>query len=83
MQRSVTDEIMYELMRLSGQEYVDVYASTVKERQAARKGGSTEAALVDLPVANSPLREDEAVAQPEAVEPAADSEAADGDPPAV
>jgi len=83
VQRSVTDEIMYELMRLSGQEYVDVYASTVKERQAARKGGSTEAALVDLPVANSPLREDEAVAQPEAVEPAADSEAADGDPPAV
>ncbi len=83
VQRSVTDEIMYELMRLSGQEYVDVYASTVKERQAARKGGSAEAALADLPVANSPLREDEAVAQPEAVEPAADSEAADGDPPAV
>ena len=83
VQRSVTDEIRYELMRLSGQEYVDVYASTVKERQAARKGGSAEAALADLPVANSPLREDEAVAQPEAVEPAADSEAADGDPPAV
>lgn len=83
VQRSVTDEIMYELMRLSGQEYVDVYASTVKERQAARKGGSAEAALADLPVANSPLREDEAVAQPEAVEPAADSEAAEGDPPAV
>jgi 1-acyl-sn-glycerol-3-phosphate acyltransferase len=28
--RSVTDEIMYELMRLSGQEYVDVYASKAK-----------------------------------------------------
>ena len=39
IQRSVTDEIMYELMRLSGQEYVDVYASTVKEKNAARKGG--------------------------------------------
>ena len=25
--RSITDEIMYELSRLSGQEYVDVYAS--------------------------------------------------------
>ncbi|NYE93950.1 1-acyl-sn-glycerol-3-phosphate acyltransferase [Psychromicrobium silvestre] len=37
VQRSVTDEIMYELMRLSGQEYVDAYASTVKERQASRK----------------------------------------------
>ena len=25
--RSVTDELMYELMELSGQEYVDIYAS--------------------------------------------------------
>lgn len=33
--RAVTDEIMYELMKLSGQEYVDQYASTVKERRAA------------------------------------------------
>ena len=29
--RSVTDEIMYEIMRLSGQEYVDMYASRAKE----------------------------------------------------
>jgi 1-acyl-sn-glycerol-3-phosphate acyltransferase len=28
--RSVTDELMYELMQLSGQEYVDVYASAAK-----------------------------------------------------
>lgn len=28
--RSITDEIMHELARLSGQEYVDVYASSVK-----------------------------------------------------
>jgi 1-acyl-sn-glycerol-3-phosphate acyltransferase len=34
--RSVTDEIMHELHRLSGQEYVDVYASSVKERLAGR-----------------------------------------------
>jgi 1-acyl-sn-glycerol-3-phosphate acyltransferase len=34
--RSVTDEIMYELMRLSGQEYVDVYASKAKA-ELARK----------------------------------------------
>ena len=33
--RSITDEIMYELDRLSGQEYVDVYASSVKEKQAS------------------------------------------------
>jgi 1-acyl-sn-glycerol-3-phosphate acyltransferase len=30
--RSITDEIMYELARLSKQEYVDVYASSEKER---------------------------------------------------
>lgn len=30
--RSVTDEIVYELMRLSGQEYADMYATTMKDR---------------------------------------------------
>jgi 1-acyl-sn-glycerol-3-phosphate acyltransferase len=29
--RSVTDEIMYSLMELSGQEYVDMYATRAKE----------------------------------------------------
>ena len=33
--RSVTDEIMYALMSLSGQEYVDTYAATAKARIAA------------------------------------------------
>ncbi|MGF1661117.1 MAG: lysophospholipid acyltransferase family protein [Kineosporiaceae bacterium] len=37
VQRSATDEIMYELMRLSGQEYVDEYAAVVKERLAAER----------------------------------------------
>ena len=32
--RAVTDEIMYELQKLSGQEYVDLYASSVKEKRA-------------------------------------------------
>ena len=32
--RSITDEVMYELMRLSGQEYVDVYAATMKDQLA-------------------------------------------------
>jgi 1-acyl-sn-glycerol-3-phosphate acyltransferase len=36
--RSVTDEIMYEIMRLSGQEYVDIYASRAKEE--AKKSSS-------------------------------------------
>jgi 1-acyl-sn-glycerol-3-phosphate acyltransferase len=35
--RSITDEIMYELMQLSGQEYVDVYAATMKERLTAAR----------------------------------------------
>jgi 1-acyl-sn-glycerol-3-phosphate acyltransferase len=34
VERSMTDEIMYELMQLSGQEYVDVYAAKVKAAQA-------------------------------------------------
>ncbi|MET3769584.1 1-acyl-sn-glycerol-3-phosphate acyltransferase [Marisediminicola sp. UYEF4] len=33
--RSITDEIMYELSRLSGQEYLDVYATSVKEKRAS------------------------------------------------
>lgn len=33
--RAVTDEIMYELRKLSGQEYVDVYASSAKEKTAS------------------------------------------------
>ena len=32
--RAVTDEIVYELQRLSGQQYDDVYASSVKSRAA-------------------------------------------------
>ncbi|ONH61269.1 1-acyl-sn-glycerol-3-phosphate acyltransferase [Frankia sp. CcI49] len=35
--RSMTDEIMYELMSLSGQEYVDMYAQRRKEELAAAR----------------------------------------------
>jgi 1-acyl-sn-glycerol-3-phosphate acyltransferase len=34
IERSMTDEIMYALMELSGQTYVDMYAASVKERAA-------------------------------------------------
>jgi 1-acyl-sn-glycerol-3-phosphate acyltransferase len=34
IERSMTDEIMYTLMELSGQTYVDTYAASVKERAA-------------------------------------------------
>jgi 1-acyl-sn-glycerol-3-phosphate acyltransferase len=43
--RSVTDEIMYELMLLSGQEYVDVYAA------AAKAGGDVGGAPPVAPAA--------------------------------
>ena len=34
VERAITDEIMYELMELSGREYVDVYAATLKAAPA-------------------------------------------------
>jgi 1-acyl-sn-glycerol-3-phosphate acyltransferase len=37
VERSMTDEIMYSLMELSGQEYVDIYAAKAKELQAAKE----------------------------------------------
>ena len=39
--RSVTDEVMYELMSLSGQEYVDMYAARAKE--LIKEGGRGDA----------------------------------------
>jgi 1-acyl-sn-glycerol-3-phosphate acyltransferase len=39
--RSITDEIMYEIMRLSGQEYVDMYASRAKEESKKASDGSS------------------------------------------
>ena len=39
--RSITDEVMYAIMELSGQEYVDVYAPVAKEA-AAREAAAAE-----------------------------------------
>ncbi|GAB3477250.1 lysophospholipid acyltransferase family protein [Amycolatopsis cihanbeyliensis] len=39
VERSITDEIMYALMELSGQEYVDIYAARAKELADAEAGG--------------------------------------------
>jgi 1-acyl-sn-glycerol-3-phosphate acyltransferase len=41
IERAVIDEVMYELMRLSGQEYVDLYAGDIKEG----KGDKAEIAV--------------------------------------
>jgi len=50
--RSIIDEIMYEIMQLSGQEYVDMYASRAKElakeEQKKEKGGDKGAAPGDV-----------------------------------
>ena len=40
--RSMTDELMYELMELSGQEYVDVYSARAKEVQSAGRPELTD-----------------------------------------
>ena len=41
--RSITDEIMYEIMRLSGQEYVDMYATRAKEEPKKAERGKDQA----------------------------------------
>ncbi len=48
--RSVTDEIMYELMQLSGQEYVDQYASKAKADIAEARAAAREALVAQEPV---------------------------------
>ncbi|MGA8254964.1 MAG: lysophospholipid acyltransferase family protein [Nocardioides sp.] len=46
--RSITDEIMYEIMRLSGQEYVDMYATQAKDQaKELAKEQAKEQARVD------------------------------------
>jgi len=45
IERAVTDEVMYELMGLTGQEYVDIYAATVKERSNAAESTSEAARI--------------------------------------
>ncbi|WP_230423958.1 lysophospholipid acyltransferase family protein [Streptomyces radicis] len=45
--RSITDEVMYAIMKLSGQEYVDIYATAAKrmladEAKRADEGGGSE-----------------------------------------
>ncbi|MFF5003313.1 lysophospholipid acyltransferase family protein [Streptomyces phaeochromogenes] len=42
--RAVTDEVMYEIMKLSGQEYVDIYATAAK-RQIADEAKAQKQAL--------------------------------------
>jgi 1-acyl-sn-glycerol-3-phosphate acyltransferase len=49
--RSITDEIMYELMVLTGQEYVDQYATTAKAEIEDARNAAREALVSDAPIA--------------------------------
>lgn len=46
VERAITDEVMYELMLLSGQEYVDVYAASLKKTAPAEPTGPADAQRV-------------------------------------
>jgi 1-acyl-sn-glycerol-3-phosphate acyltransferase len=54
--RAITDEIIYEIMRLSGQEYVDVYASRARDdaKRAAKAGPAQVHPIADSPAAGQP-----------------------------
>ncbi|MFC4497511.1 lysophospholipid acyltransferase family protein [Streptomyces ovatisporus] len=47
IQRALTDEVMYEIMRLSGQEYVDMYATAAKRQLAEEARRKAEAAKAE------------------------------------
>lgn len=47
IERAVIDEVMYELMQLSGQEYVDIYAASSRKTQTRQ----SLRALLSSPIA--------------------------------
>ncbi|MFB9732267.1 lysophospholipid acyltransferase family protein [Ornithinimicrobium kibberense] len=54
--REITDDVMRELQRLSGQDYVDEYASAVKKRLADRARGGLEHARENIEQARERAR---------------------------
>lgn len=46
IERAVIDEVVYELMRLSGREYVDLYAADVKDEPATGEAAATAPARI-------------------------------------
>ena len=58
--RSITDEIMYEIMRLSGQEYVDMYATRAKalDKEGRRRATRTRPAAAGVRGRRSSRRPD-------------------------
>jgi 1-acyl-sn-glycerol-3-phosphate acyltransferase len=49
VERSITDEIMYEIMTLSEQEYVDVYGATVKKSMSSGASAADAVATLQPP----------------------------------
>ena len=70
--RSITDEIMYEIMRLSGQEYVDMYAGRAKElsvkeaKEAAKRAKAATAAAASASSATDGSADADGPAEPDA-----------------
>jgi 1-acyl-sn-glycerol-3-phosphate acyltransferase len=61
VERSMTDEILYELMQLSGQEYVDTYASKVKVATGADLGFGARKGWAHADAAHADVAHPEAV----------------------
>lgn len=61
--RAITDEIMYNIMLLSGQEYVDLYAADVKA-QMAGKGAEAELGAEEAAATEETLEEAEPEGEP-------------------
>ncbi|SEQ46344.1 1-acyl-sn-glycerol-3-phosphate acyltransferase [Streptomyces sp. yr375] len=81
--RAVTDEVMYEIMKLSGQEYVDIYATAAKRQIAdaakadreAEKAAKAALAQAEKDQAKKEMEEAEAAAEAAAQEEAEAEEA--------
>ncbi len=62
VERSITDEIMYEVMTMSGQEYVDVYGAQVKKSMDAGVSASEAVSRLQPPASEAADRAPEALA---------------------
>jgi 1-acyl-sn-glycerol-3-phosphate acyltransferase len=79
--RSVTDEIMYEILAMSGQEYVDVYAARMKQQLAEAKADAKIEAKTEAKVkaeATAEARAEAATRADDAVDPMLNDEEAPG-----
>ncbi|WP_377274369.1 lysophospholipid acyltransferase family protein [Peterkaempfera sp. SMS 1(5)a] len=75
--RSVTDEVMYEIMKLSGQEYVDIYATAAKRRIAEDKKKADGERKAAQKAEQAAAKAQDAAAAPEAAEEPAEAAAAE------